>query len=506
MYKANIKVSIYNGDFMNNNSIWLKGIKPKLMPPLKTDITTDILIIGGGITGITTCFYLKDSNLDITLIESNRIAHATSAKTTGKLTYLQDNIPNKVKKIYGTNAAKDYIESQKYAIELVKDNILNHNIKCNFESNNSYLFTDLNTNITKINSTIKILSKAKIDYKISKNLPIKYPCKYNVKVTNTAVFHPVKYILGLKDTLLDKKNIHIYEKTKAVNLSKDEDYYIIKTNSNTIKAKKVVLACHYPFFLVPKLFPFKTYLEKSYLVSGIVDKNKMFNAITIDGKHSIRYYSSNKDYIIYVGKPNTLGNNMDNQKKFNDIIWHMKSNLTKDIKYYWFNYDVMTPDSLPIIGYYEKDNPNLLIGTGYNTWGMTNGSLAGKILSDLILGKENKYSYLFDPNRASSTTKILNTIGYNIENGITYIKSKLKKKYPFYSKNVKIENRNGLRCGIYIDEDKKEHVVSNTCPHMKCNLIFNEIDKTWDCPCHGSRFDIDGKSIKGPSVYNISIK
>ena len=491
---------------MNNSSIWLKGIKTKLLPQLKENITTDVLIIGGGITGITTAFYLKDTKLNIIIIDSNKIAHGTTAKTTGKLTYLQDSLLNKIKNNYGYNATTNYINSQKDAINLVKNNILEYNIKCNFESNSSYIFTDKEQDVSKIATTAKILSKAKIDYKLSKNIPIKYPCKYSLKVNDTAVFNPVKYILGLKEVLLKQKNIHIYEKTKAIDMYKDDEFYIVKTEKYAIRTKKVVLACHYPFFLTPGLFPFKTYLEKSFVTSGLIEKNKMFNAISIDGKHSIRYYSDSKDYIIYVGLSNTLKDNIDNGKKYNELLWHVKSHLTKDIKYYWFNYDVITPDGLPIIGYYEKNNPNLLIGTGFNTWGMTNGTIAGKILSDLIKKKDNKYSYLFDPRRCTTPTKIINTIGYNFENGMSFVCGKFKNNYKFYPKNVKVEMRDGKKCGIYIDENNKEHIVSNICPHMKCNLIFNTTDKTWDCPCHGSRFDIDGKAIKGPSVYNISIK
>lgn len=491
---------------MNNNSIWLKGIKTKLLPQLKENITTDVLIIGGGITGITTAFYLKDTKLNITIIESNKIAHGTTSKTTGKLTYLQDSLLNKIKNNYGYKATTDYINSQKDAINLVKNNILKYNIKCNFESNSSYIFTDKKQDISKITNTAKILSKANINYKLGKNIPIKYPCKYSLKVNDTAVFNPVKYVLSLKEILLNHKNIHIYEKTKALDIYKDEKFYIVKTKQYSIRAKKIVFTCHYPFFIFPLLLPFKTYLEKSFIASGLTDKNKMFNAISIDGKHSLRYYSDAKDYILYVGLPNTLKANIDNQKRYDELLWHVKSKFTKDIKYFWFNYDIITSDGLPIIGYCEKNNPNLLIGTGFNTWGMTNGTIAGKILSDLIQKKDNKYSYLFDPLRCTTPTKIANTIGYSLENGISFISGKFKNNYNFYPKNVKVELRNGKKCGIYIDENNKEHIVSNICPHLKCNLIFNTIDKTWDCPCHGSRFDIDGKSIKGPSTYNICIK
>jgi len=490
---------------MNNGSIWLKGIKTKLLPSLNKDIETDVLIIGGGITGISTAFYLKDTNLDVTVIDSDKIGYGVTSKTTGKLTYLQEDLLNKIKNTYGKKIANKYLESQKYAIDLVKNNIIDYSIKCNFESNCSYVFTKQNINIQKIKDLDNLLEKCNNNHKLVTHLPIKYPCHLAVKVTDTAVFHPVKYVLALKEICL-KRGIHIYERTKATNLEKTEDGYIVKTMSNTIKAKKVVLACHYPFFLVPGLFPFKTYLEKSYVASGTVDKNKMFNAISIGDVHSIRYYSDNKDYIIYAGLSKPLGSNMDNEKNYNELFWHMNSNLTKDIKYYWFNYDVMTPDSMPIIGYYEKDNPNLLIGTGYNTWGMTNGSLAGKIVSDLIKGEKNKYEDLFSPTRNLNLTKIVNLTSFNLKSGFTYILSKVKNNYDFYPENVKVEYRNGEKCGIYIDEDNNEHVVSNICPHMKCNLVFNTVDKTWDCPCHGSRFNIDGKVIKGPSVYDISIK
>ena len=163
----------------------------------------------------------------------------------------------------------------------------------------------------------------------------------------------------------------------------------------------------------------------------------------------------------------------------------------------------MTIDSLPFIGKINGKK-NMLIGTGYNTWGMTNGSLAGKILSDIILHKDNKYIDLFSPLRKLNVNAVGNIPLILGSSAYSFMKTKISKNKRWYSSNVKFETRNGKSVGIYVDESKKEHIVYNICPHMKCSLIFNEVEKTWDCPCHGSRFDLDGKSIEGPSNYNVT--
>ncbi len=484
---------------MINKSIWLKNIKEKTLPKLDKDIKTDILIIGGGITGLSCAYFLKDSNLNITLVDMNKIAHGGTSKTTGKINYLQG-VYDKIESIYDKDIAEKYLESQKYAHKLIEDIIINNNIKCDYQSNSAFLFTNSSSN--NLDNEINILKKLNVSFKIRDNLPINFPCKKAIKIDDSAVFHPIKYTLSLKDICLNS-GINMYENTIIKNLEKIDYGYIAFSDYFKIEAKKVILACFYPFFLKHSLFPFKTYIKKEYITASLIDNSKRFNAINLDKDlHSIRYHNDNKSYIIYVSESRKLGSNMDNNKRYTDLIWKTKINISDDIKYKWFNYDIMTPDFMPIIGYYEKNNNNLLIGTGYNAWGMTNGTLAGKIISDLIMGYKNKYIELFSPTRSINILKILNLINYNFKTSTSYVISKFKNNYSFYPKNVKVINE----FGIYIDDKKKEHVVYHKCPHMGCNLIFNNVDNTWDCPCHGSRFNIDGKIINGPSVYDIKVK
>ena len=473
---------------MINKSIW--SIKQSnICDSLKENLTTDVLIIGGGITGLSTAYHLKNSNLKITLVEKNEICSGITNRSTGKLTYLQDNYL-KIYKYHGLSKTKLYLESQKYIVNLVSNIIKDNNIDCNLEKSSSYLFANKN-----LNKETKLFKKLDIEFIKDNKLPnnINKECIY---VKDTYVINPTKYVYGLKE--ICKNYINIYENTKVTDIKKIDDYYICKTPNNIIKAKYVVIASHYPYFLIPFLFPMKTYIEKSYIKASKVNKNLFFNSISVDKPFiSTRYYTLNdKTYEIYLNNPHNMCIKDNYKKNFLTLL---------DTKpdYIWSNKDIMTNDSLPFIGTLKE---NLLIGTGYNTWGITNGSLAGKIIADIILNNKNEYIELFKPKRNINIGKIINTPLIISSNIYSFIKSKIKKKKKWYPSNIKFEKRNGKNIAIYIDENKKEHIVYNLCPHLKCSLLFNEIERTWDCPCHGSRFDIDGNSIEGPSNYNITYK
>lgn len=484
---------------MKDYSIWLDGVKRKKYKKLDKDVECDVLIIGGGITGLSCAYFLKDMNKKTVLVEANQLCMGTTAKSTGKLTYLQEDYLNKIKTIYDDNTVFKYIESQKYAIQLAKDIIINNKLNCNFESVNSYIFSNSHINKFKIYDLYKTL-KNRFNIKLVRNLPFKTDCLNGIEENFSYVFNPVKFVLGLAEVV--NNNITIYEKTRIIDIKSNNKIFICSTSKFNIKAKKVILACHYPFFLFPYLFPLKTTIEKSFIIAGNTTTDKKISAINIDKNLlSFRYYKDKNTYLLIVVSNANLHRNINDYVIRNNAIWYMKSNFTPDIKYCWSNHDIMTSDYLPLIGEIQK---NLYLATGYNTWGMTNGILAGEIISDLIKKKDNKYAELFNPLR--DFNNIPKLLGNNLNNSISFFNSKLVKNKVFYKENVKIINENGIDYGIYIDDKMIEHKVYNLCPHMKCNLYFNYQTKTWDCPCHGSSFDIDGNLIFGPASFNIKIK
>lgn len=475
---------------MKKYSIWLDDLDLSPTKKLDQDLKLDVLIIGGGITGLNIAYQMKNKNLNIALVEKNKIGSGITARTTGKLTFLQDDIYSFLEKNYSFNTAKMYLKSQKEAINMAKKIIDDNKIDCDLTNTYSYLLSNKKKNLEKEKDILK-----RLNIKVENDTLLN---KFAIKVSNTAVFNPIKYLNALKEIII-RNNIDIYEQSCVTNIIKEDDYYICNINNKKVRTKKVVLACHYPFFLIPYFFPLKTSIEKSYVSASKINKTKNINAITLDKPiKSIRYY---KDYFIYLTQPHNISFKNNEEKNFKKV----QEDLNKykiEAEYIWSNHDIITFDRLPFIGEIKK---NIYIATGYNTWGMTNGILSGKIISDLILNNYSEYSNLFDPNRNKITLKLINYPLNILYNSKSFVLNKIKKDKSWYS-NLEFKKIDGKNVAIYTDINNKKHVVYNNCPHLGCTLLFNEVEKTWDCPCHASRFDVDGNNICGPSKKDIKYK
>ncbi len=468
-------------------SIW-QNIKKDKYPSLDKDIDTDVLIVGGGLSGILTAYYLNDSNLKVTLVEMQEIGSGTSGYTTGKINILQGNTYNDLLNNFGFNKTLTYLNSQLYGLKLIKENIKTID-KCYLEKTDSYVFSCNNTN--KIKALKNFFDKSPYKTTIVKTLPIDYPCKLALKGEGY-VFHPLKYLYEMAK----KCKAHIYENTIVTNFIKEDNYYLVYTHKYKIKTKYLVFASNYPFFIFPGLMPFRLSTYKSYVLSAKTN-NMHFDAISIDEPTiSIRFFENNIILGGYSHKTTVKTNYKQDYIKLKKILhdnWKLKS------EYSWSTTDIKTNDFLPFIGSLTN---NLYIITGFNKWGMINSTLAGKIISDLITKKGNKYADLFNLHRALSKEKIKSFFTDSFLISKRYISDKIKRNMDFYNKS-KVVKIKGINYGVYTDQNGEKHYVKNNCPHMGCTLIFNNKDLTWDCPCHASKFDIDGKILKGPSTKSI---
>ena len=495
---------------MKSKSIWINNkVENNKLSKLDKDIECDVLIIGGGMAGLSVAYNFLDSNKKVVLIDKDKCGMGATSKNTGKLTWMQGLIYGKLSNNYNDSIAKLYLDSQIDAINIVKKIIKDNNIDCHLEKTKSYVFSYTGNDYVDFSDEIKFYDKYNIKYKLLDKLPIDYNCYYALETYDSYVFNPYEYLVGLKNIVRNK--IDIYEDTRCISVDKDMDNYIILVdNGCKIRSKLVVVASHYPMFVIPFFTPFKTKVERFFLGASKCNNNlknkKRDIQIISNGKRSIsmRYYNNDLDeYFIYGRRNHSITSKLDVRDDYSELNAEYKKNFGKDVEYFYHTHDLMTYDSLPFIGIVDN---NLFICTGFNKWGNTNGTIAGVIISDLINEKKNKYVGLFNPRRGLSFDKVKNLFLYNIDVGSRYVINKICSNKGYYGDDVKIEYVNGKKCGVYIDEKRNKHIVSNICPHMKCNLIFNYIDKTWDCPCHASRFDIDGNIIYGPSVFNIGIK
>ncbi len=479
---------------MKNYSIWNEYKSKTKCNTLESDIETDILIVGGGITGLSILEELKAQNLNCILIERNECGRGVTSRSTAKITYLQEKILMNIRTLVSVEAADKYLKSQILAINKIKELITKNNIACDFKEVDSYLFTNDENNISKLEEEYNFLIKNNIDVSKITKPPFKESCKLALKVPNTYVFHPLKYL----DFWKNKYQKSMYEHTKLESINKKNNYYECYANNHLIKAKYLIIATHYPYFLTPFCLPIKSHIETSYIGASKTTNFKNISAINIDKPTiSLRYHEDNpNNYLIYLKNSyisSNITNIKDNFNKLTDI---------KKFNYLWSNKDIITNDYMPYIGSITKDN-TFLIACGYNTWGMTNSILASIIIKDIILKKDNPYISLFSPKRNFNLSKLIRfpiDIKSNIKAIIKSTKNNVNNSQVIYTK------RNNQNVAIYKDEKNNEHIVLNKCPHLKCGLVFNEIEKTWDCLCHGSRFNIDGKCIEGPSNYDITFK
>ena len=492
-----------SGDHMKKKTLWQEGIEP--LSDTKIDYKekdVDILIIGGGIAGITALYQLSKTKKNVLLIDKDKIGFGVTSNTTGKLTYLQDQIYEQIIDTYDTNTALSYLQAQRDAIAFVKQTVQREKIDCNFEEVDSYVFATKEEQIKKIDTLQSFLDLTEVKYESMDNIPIDIPSLKALKVPHTAVFHPVKYLYELARISLSK-GVKIMENVRATDIDQDGSFYITHTNAGKIRSKKVLICTHYPFFIRPGWVPFKSHIESSYVVATPIEDTKPFSAITMSNPiYSIRYHQDKQNYLLFASGSDKTTKCKSKKEYYEKTSERFESFFHMKPSYAWSTHDIIPNDHLPLIGPISKKHPNVMIATGFQKWGMTNGTIAGIILSELATDKHHPYEGLFLPYRPYNLKRCIQTV----KDGIDSVGAMIRSTFQSPKGQAKIEVRDGKRVGIYIDPKGREHIVSIICPHMKCHLLFNEVDCTWDCPCHGSRFDIDGNLLEGPSVLNIDQK
>ena len=492
------------------NSLWLEKNQIKSFAKLEKDEHTEVCIIGAGIFGISMAYYLSQNGFDVILIERDKIASKVTGHTTAKITSQHGLIYHYLLNQYGLDCAKKYFNANQSAIREIEKIINDNNIECDFERQNSYVYTTNETELTKIQEEIEALNNINPEAKLIDKSQLPFSILKGIEFRNQAQFNPLKYINGLLNKI-EKNKVKIFEDTTCFDIKQDSEKYICYTQNNKIQSKNVVIATHYPFLNIPGMYFAKMYQSSSYVI-GVDTKTELFSGMYINIQspiYSFRTAIDNKNRILILGGlDHKTGENITYKDSYGKLEqkakqWYPNS----EVKYYWSTRDCITLDKIPYIGEFSNVLPNIYVGTGFNKWGMTSSNVAARIITDKIMGKENEYEHIFKSTRVNPIVNKDEVKNMVTQTAKSLVVDKIKKEKNSID-NIKndeggIIEKDGEKIGVYKDIEGKIYAVKPICTHLGCLLNWNSADKTWDCPCHASRFDYKGKNIYNPALKDL---
>ncbi|MGB9928858.1 MAG: FAD-dependent oxidoreductase [Methanosarcina sp.] len=494
-------------------SYWMATTPKSMYPPLSGDLRVDVAILGGGIVGITTAYLLKEAGVSsVAVIEADRIISGVTGHTTAKVTSQHHLIYDRLVSKFGQKQAQQYADSNQAAIEKIAALVSSKNIDCDFTRKPAYVYAESEESLRKIQAEVDAAKSLGLPASFVENLPLPFKTYGAIRFGNQAQFHPRKYLCALAKEFV-KEGGQIFEKSRALKMEGDGPI-TITTDKGTITAHKVIQATHFPINDKPGMFFQRLHQSRSYVL-GVRIEGTFPDGMFINAEEPARSLRSQPaeggELILISGDGHRTGerdHEVDHYKNLEKWIRSVYS--VRSIDYRWSTQDVISVDHVPYIGRITSDNDNLFIATGFRKWGMTTGTVAAMILTDMLAGKSNAWEEVYNPSRfkpvesaktffsqAAEATKGL------VGDRILPTHEKASDIAPGEGAVVKID---GHRVAAYRDEQGALHTLDPACRHLGCIVAWNEAEKTWDCPCHGSRYNALGEVIHSPAVYGLKKK
>ncbi len=426
------------------DSVWIKTAQLPSFEPLRENIKTDVLIIGGGLAGILCAYRLAQAGVDYALVEADTICSGITKNTTAKITSQHGLIYDTLIRKLGMEKAQRYLEANQNALQQYRD--LCQGIDCDFEEQDAYVYA-LDSQ-QKIDQELEALHKLDFNAAFADELPLPFPVAGAVRFPHQAQFHPLKFVAEIA------KDLRIHEHTKVIHLMPGK----ATTDRGTITADRIIIATHFPLLNKHGGYFIKLYQHRSYVLA--LKNVPSFDGMYVDENEKGLSFRYHQDMLLLGGGSHRSGKHGGNWRELEQFA---KQHYPKaEMIARWATQDCMSLDHVPYIGQYAKNTPDLFVAAGFNKWGMTSAMVAADILTDLVQGKENPYADVFTPSRSVLHPQLFVNAAETTINLLT--------------------------------------PTAPRCPHMGCALKYNKAEHSWDCPCHGSRFAEDGTLIDNPAT------
>ncbi|MGN0506078.1 MAG: FAD-dependent oxidoreductase [Lachnospiraceae bacterium] len=500
-------------------SIWTKQTQLKEREPLKNDIAVEAAVIGGGMAGILTAYFLRKKGIDAVVLEADRIGSGQTKNTTAKITLQHGAIYHKLIEKFGEEPAGEYARANLLAIEEYRKLIEEQRIACEFRMAPAYLYAEREEGAEMIKKEAKAAEQLGIRGMLTTDVELPFPVKAALKFEQQACFHPLRFLTAVAE------KVPVYEHTQVIGIEErdgrqevtcrvkngseqDSDSVYRNTAECKVLANSVVVATHYPIFNVPGYYFLRMHQERSYVLAlqKAARLKGMYYSVEENGL-SLR--SAGETLLLGGGAHRTGDNTKGGQyKKLREAAKQYYPEAEESAA--WSAQDCMTLDGVPYIGRYAQSKPNWYVSTGFGKWGMTSSMVTAMLLSEQMTGRNTSYEQIYSPQRfvLSASAKML------MEETVEAAKGLTKRLMIPAGVNAgelalgegKIIDWEGEKLGAYRDETGELFLVSAKCQHLGCQLEWNPEEKSFDCPCHGSRFRYTGELIDNPAQEEIGKK
>jgi glycine/D-amino acid oxidase-like deaminating enzyme/nitrite reductase/ring-hydroxylating ferredoxin subunit len=490
-------------------SLWIATTPRTAYPRLDEDIEVDVAILGAGIVGVTSAALLKAAGLTVALLEARRVAEGVTGYTTAKLTSLHRLVYADLVARHGAENARLYAEANEAAIQKVASLRSERGIDCDFEWADAFTYAEDARGAEAIREEVRVARELGLPADLVTATELPFPVAAAVRLPRQARFHPRKYLLALAASIPGDGSA-VYEETMATAVS-DSRAPEVATARGRVRAQMVIVATHQPFPLRGLYFA-RMWSKRSFVVAarldGPVPRGLYISAE--DDFHSLRPHEEGDDAFLLVGgESHPTGQGGDTRERLRRLErWARERFPVRSVECWWATQDNVTPDGVPFAGRLSSATKTLLVATGFGGWGMSNGVAAAMLLTDLVLGRPNPWQGLYDPARR----RVRSSLAGLAHDAVGGVRNLLGRHDPDSGGRSASEvpvgegrvlTRGIEKVAVHRDEDGALHAVSAVCTHLQCIVRWNAAERSWDCPCHGSRFDPRGRVIHGPALTDL---
>ena len=496
-----------------SGSVWIQtGPTQRQFPRLEGDVRADFAVIGGGIVGITTSLLLREAGASVALLEAGQLARGVTGHTTAKVSSQHGMIYSQLRKRFGRDAARAYGQVNESALEWIAARVQRDGIDCDFRRQSSYAYVTSPSQRSQAEDEAQAAGEAGLPAWLVQTTPLPYGIESAVRFDDQAEFHVRKYLLALVDGLAEDDGCQIFEHTRAVQVDSADG--VVRAPGGRVSAGRIVVATHYPFLDRSLAFA-RVHPERSYaIVCRIAGAPPQGMFISADSPtRSVRAVPVDGEELLLVGgEGHKTGTGGDTQQRYRRLEEFAREHWdVRSVDYSWSAQDNSTADGLPYVGKLTPRSDRVLMATGFAKWGMTGGTAAAHLLSDLLLERENASAALFDPNRLNLRASAGELVKENVQVGLRFVGDRVTKRGRRPIEDLQpgegdIVGVGGEIVAGYRDDDGELTAVSATCTHLGCRVNWNTAERSWDCPCHGSRFSPAGDVLQGPAVHRLERK